>query len=84
MFVQPVRELLGPSDLSLTPLLEILSPFTHAITFMDVVHMVRNIIEKGYRSVFVEETLICRGHNRISERSFNVVCVARVYSAIFL
>lgn len=32
VFVQPVRELLGPFDLSLTLSLEILSPFTQAIT----------------------------------------------------
>lgn len=38
VFVQPVRELLGPSDLSL---LEILSPFCpgQVITFREVVHM---------------------------------------------
>lgn len=84
VFVQPVRELLWPSDLSLALSLEILSPFTWAITFMDVVHMVWNIIEKGCRSIFVEVTLICGGHNRISERSFNVVCVTWLYSTGFI
>lgn len=39
VFVQPVRELLGPSDLFFALSLEILSPFTQAITFMNVVHM---------------------------------------------
>lgn len=40
VFVQPVRELSGPSDLSLTLSPEILSPLTQAITFMGFVHMV--------------------------------------------
>ena len=38
VFVQPVRELLRPSDLALALSLEILSPSTQASTFLDVRH----------------------------------------------
>lgn len=62
VFVQPVRELLGPSDLSL----EILSPFTKAITFMDVGH------DRG---------IIIR-HYRIGKIHFNVVFVTRDYCTV--
>lgn len=61
MFVQPVRELLGPSDLSLTLSLDIFSPFTQAITFMHVVHVVRNIIEKGSRSILNRSNINLKG-----------------------
>ena len=63
VFVQPVRELLGPSDLflSLSLSVEILSPFTQAITLMGSVHTVRYILGEWFCSLFVE-------NNRISER----------------
>lgn len=42
VFVQPVRELLGPSDLSFALSLGNLSPFIRPITLMDVTHDVKS------------------------------------------
>lgn len=67
MFVQPVGELLGPSDLSLALSLVNLSPITQAITFMDIVCCVKCIRKKENVLFFVEATLICRGHKLVKE-----------------